>query len=524
MPQLNIFNTKSRIAKLLFRITLTTFILFYIPYQNTAYAQNLIYSDPLLISTDTTMISTMAASALDKNHKLHIAFVGWYYDPSAPDNVASEIFYTNNITGNFIEPVKLPKAEIPFEPDFENDFYYSKEPTIAIDTNDAIHIAYYRTETQLNGASWICYTNNRSGSFDVPHILYNDPQDYLSRYYSYGNHIMLAAGIDNDSIHIVFEGNIGTGHGGARYSVASDGNFGVPVTIAQMSGYPRITMDNEGIPTILYWINSDTTNIFSNVNLATSKIIDGQFTSPSILFESNSMWPNESAFVFDQYDSIHIVFRNIDGSQMYYIKGIPGQYSTAIQLPTATFVSLMYSIDIGNNQAEYIAYKQAGDHQSLGFMYNNGSGFKDISPIDYNKYGFISAGPQWFALDKETNTSYFVYTTALIYLVTVDLNNLLTAIEDREDENIPTVFYLSQNYPNPFNPTTNIRYSIPNESKVMIKVYDNLGTEIETLVNGVKPAGTFELNWNAANLPSGVYFYRLQAGSFVQTRKMILLR
>ena len=85
-------------------------------------------------------------------------------------------------------------------------------------------------------------------------------------------------------------------------------------------------------------------------------------------------------------------------------------------------------------------------------------------------------------------------------------------------------FALNQNYPNPFNPNTVITYQLPVASKVIIKVYDNLGTEIETLVNGVKPAGTFELNWNAANLPSGVYFYRLQAGDFVQTRKMLLLK
>ena len=88
----------------------------------------------------------------------------------------------------------------------------------------------------------------------------------------------------------------------------------------------------------------------------------------------------------------------------------------------------------------------------------------------------------------------------------------------------PKEFRLFQNYPNPFNGNSIIKYSIPKSSQVQIKVFDVLGNEIETLVNEEKPVGTYELNWNASNLPSGVYFYRLQAGEFLQTRKMILLK
>ncbi|MBK7632779.1 MAG: T9SS type A sorting domain-containing protein [Ignavibacteriales bacterium] len=93
-----------------------------------------------------------------------------------------------------------------------------------------------------------------------------------------------------------------------------------------------------------------------------------------------------------------------------------------------------------------------------------------------------------------------------------------------EGSNIVATYSLSQNYPNPFNPTTKIQFSIPKSNKVVIKVFDILGTEIETVVNKEKPVGTYELNWNASNLPSGVYFYQLRAGNFVQTRKMILLK
>ena len=104
-------------------------------------------------------------------------------------------------------------------------------------------------------------------------------------------------------------------------------------------------------------------------------------------------------------------------------------------------------------------------------------------------------------------------------------NGGVTFIEEEENNfTQPKEFLLLQNYPNPFNPNTIIKYSIPKSSQVSLKIFNTLGEKIETLVDEEKPAGTYELNWNAANLPSGVYFYRLQAGDFVQTRKMILLK
>lgn len=85
-------------------------------------------------------------------------------------------------------------------------------------------------------------------------------------------------------------------------------------------------------------------------------------------------------------------------------------------------------------------------------------------------------------------------------------------------------FKLEQNYPNPFNPATTIRYRIPERSFVTLKIYDLLGSEVATLVNEEKPACEYEVEFNAANLTSGIYFYKLQAGSFVQTKKMVLIK
>ena len=93
-----------------------------------------------------------------------------------------------------------------------------------------------------------------------------------------------------------------------------------------------------------------------------------------------------------------------------------------------------------------------------------------------------------------------------------------------EHKEYPNSFLLTQNYPNPFNPSTKIQYSVNSTQKVTLKVYDLLGREVATLVNEEKPAGTYELTWYAEGLPSGVYFYQLAAGNFIETKKMILIK
>lgn len=89
---------------------------------------------------------------------------------------------------------------------------------------------------------------------------------------------------------------------------------------------------------------------------------------------------------------------------------------------------------------------------------------------------------------------------------------------------IPENTILYPNYPNPFNPTTKIRYSVPNTSLIFIKIYDVLGNEVATLVNEHKPAGTYEVNWDAGNFPSGVYFYKLQTENYIAVKKMLLMK
>jgi hypothetical protein len=103
------------------------------------------------------------------------------------------------------------------------------------------------------------------------------------------------------------------------------------------------------------------------------------------------------------------------------------------------------------------------------------------------------------------------------------LSEMVTSV-DKPSTDLSTHFNLMQNYPNPFNPSTSISFSLPKRSFVSLKVFDLLGKEVATIVSEELAAGIYSQTWNAANMSSGIYFYRLQAGSYIKTKKLILLR
>ena len=100
-----------------------------------------------------------------------------------------------------------------------------------------------------------------------------------------------------------------------------------------------------------------------------------------------------------------------------------------------------------------------------------------------------------------------------------------TLVDSEEAEVfLPSMYSLGQNFPNPFNPSTVILYTLPSGGLVTLRIFNLLGQEVALLVNERKEAGYYQATWSASNVPSGVYFYRLQAGEFVQTKKAILLK
>jgi len=98
-----------------------------------------------------------------------------------------------------------------------------------------------------------------------------------------------------------------------------------------------------------------------------------------------------------------------------------------------------------------------------------------------------------------------------------------TDVKDDEKQN-PDNFILEQNFPNPFNPTTTISFSLPSRSFVSLKVFDGLGKEVAVLLSEELAAGNHAQQWNASGFSNGVYYYRLQAGTYFQTKKLVLLK
>jgi len=182
------------------------------------------------------------------------------------------------------------------------------------------------------------------------------------------------------------------------------------------------------------------------------------------------------------------------------------------------------------------------------FMYNNGNFVSSTTVISFNTfhtativYDSSAQNAKWyldgnlikttsFAIDhgNDRNVSTTNYGMGFVFkgiyddLKVYSLANV-TAVDD-QNNSTPLKFELNQNYPNPFNPGTKIKYAIGSMQYTTLKIYDVLGNEVATLVNEEKPAGTYEVNFDASNLSSGIYYYQLKAGSFIQTRKMILMK
>jgi len=167
--------------------------------------------------------------------------------------------------------------------------------------------------------------------------------------------------------------------------------------------------------------------------------------------------------------------------------------------------------------------------------------FTDLSvanpnfPVSSYEWDFNNDG----VIDATDQNPMFTYSSANTYSVRLVVSNgtssdsltrgdyiTVNPVSDVENNpfQFPDQFSLEQNYPNPFNPATKIRYSIPEESDVILKVYNSLGQEITTLVNEKKPQGFYEINFGSEILPSGIYIYRLTAGDFTSVKKMLIIK
>jgi hypothetical protein len=170
----------------------------------------------------------------------------------------------------------------------------------------------------------------------------------------------------------------------------------------------------------------------------------------------------------------------------------------------------------------------ATEINNFGFEIQRSTLDKDFFTIGFVEgNGTTSEKHNYSYIDQNLNSGKYSYR-----LKQFDYNGSYEYSDIIKVEIAPSAFSLSQNYPNPFNPTTAIKFSITASEFVTLKVFDVLGNEVSTLVNEYKPAAEYVVKFNGSGLPSGIYFYRLQAGdpstssgqSFIQTKKMILMK
>ena len=161
--------------------------------------------------------------------------------------------------------------------------------------------------------------------------------------------------------------------------------------------------------------------------------------------------------------------------------------------------------ELNNQMFEIERKSETGQYTTIGYV---------------EGFGTTTEPQEYSYIDNTVGTGTYFYR-----LKQIDFGGQYEYSDEIEVEvNGPLTFALEQNYPNPFNPSTNIKYSVPENGFVKLSVYNLVGEEVSVLVNETVDAGFYEVTFNAANLPSGTYFYRLQTGNTVQAKKMVLLK
>ncbi len=238
------------------------------------------------------------------------------------------------------------------------------------------------------------------------------------------------------------------------------------------------------------WFGTNNTKVYKSTNAGatwTFGVTAGMINSNSLHFNTPTLGLTGSAAG---------MMKTTDGGATYTSVTVPGTGTIHIAGYGSDFwyirgMGVYRSTNSGDNWS--LEYTSTGFLNHISFVLHNGC------PIGWA--GRNNAGGLVIRMQSDTLTS------------TGNNNN-----------QIPEAFGLGQNYPNPFNPTTKVRFALPKNSFAKLVVYDALGREVETLVNEQLTAGTYEADWSANKFSSGVYYYKLSAGSFVETRKMILLK
>jgi len=205
----------------------------------------------------------------------------------------------------------------------------------------------------------------------------------------------------------------------------------------------------------------------------------------------------------------------------FYVGGGQGQvFRYAKNNPTPVELSSFMANTTENNVS--ITWSTASEKNNYGFDLERGNDLKSFRQILFIKgIGTTAAKSSYSFMDKDLKPGIYYYR-----LKQTDLDGTYKYYYLGSEIQIgnPAAYKLSQNYPNPFNPSTVIKYAIPNDGMVILKVYDILGNEVASLVNSYQKAGNYNVNFDAHSLSSGIYLYKIDSENFTDTKKFILLK
>ena len=373
-------------------------------------------------------------------------------------------------------------------------------------SHNAFHRMFHRTVTDSSGNYSIPVRGGDTvvvfaRSFDHKYIpeLYNDKSDYME-----ADRIGISG--DTSGIDFVLSSKSVYDNGIAG-TVQDTDNIGVQSIVCAI----RLGTDHQNHRR-KYSTESDSLGVYSFTHLIPGNYImmaipQGDYKPTYFKYDGTN------TLRWKEADSVDVSESSIISGIDFTVQAIPDSGAAAIN---------GHVVDNNGEPVQgAIVYAQDDNGQVYSFGVTNMNGDYSIAglvPGSYSvgpeKYGYNIAQSSTVSLDY-TST----YSSDASFTMSVE-----TVTGVKENNTVAADFRLNQNYPNPFNPTTVISYYLPSQSKVVLKVYNILGSEVATLVSGQQTAGIHSTTFNASQLASGVYFYQLKAGDFVSTKKLILMK
>jgi probable HAF family extracellular repeat protein len=359
------------------------------------------------------------------------------------------------------------------------EWFYLRDPAISYFVNPSLPKNQSATSPFILGENELQILNTRKASIKI-----TDQQGNSS---GYMNGVLLS-GIPGSSPNILENGSSGPPIG---YDLQT-ANYSV-----QMSNY-----QNQGASISFYTANKSF-KIYRN---------DAQLSENDRFYFDGGVSAINPDQQIKNINLLNIVNESIQ-EKVFFINEVEMAQNDSIKI-----------INPDDNTLDLISYGSAKDYFiELNLTSESGLGKFQNNSIQLSQNTTHKLVPNWSELTNSQLTIYVDQGNDGIIDDTLYIENTVD-VEDQGSLLSPNSYNLAQNYPNPFNPVTTIRYSIPQRSSVALKVYDVLGNEVTTLVNEEKERGVYAVNFDASGLASGLYLYRLQAGSFVQTKKMIVLK